>query len=252
MDNKKLVVVGDKFNEFAESKQTITLSQLEAIVKMPSKLFGGRQQLVPGLGCRLDHYQRIISSLDAEGVPTEHLDITSLQNFYDDTLIPNQFTHQALTHNILIGQAIKRATDQYELPLIIDERCVLMGDHQTGSHVQGMVITEAFRQTFIAITEEFYLSDNGGEKYFVINDMDIKFVNFLFPLPAQIHFELIHMDVNDFRTRMDVKIILEQSGQTCATMNTKFVVYPASYIRKKEKEMAGNVLSSYLTEQPIA
>jgi A-factor biosynthesis repeat. len=251
MNNKSLVVVGDKFNEFAESKQTITLSQLETIVKMPSKLFVGRQTLVAGLGCRLDHYHQIIAGLDENGLSSEHLDITSLRTFYDDNLTPNQFTHQKSTHNVLIGQAIRRSADRYELPFIIDERCVLMGDHQTGSHVQGMVITEAFRQTFIAITEEFYLADNGSEKYFVINDMNVEFMNFLFPLPAQIRFELINMDANDFRTRMEAKMILEQNGQICATMKTKFVVYPASYIRQKEKEMAGTVLSSYLTKQPV-
>lgn len=251
MNNKSFVVVGDKFNEFAESKQTITLSQLETIVKMPSKLFAGRKTLIAGQGCRQDHYHKIIADLDENGLSSEHLDITSLRKFYDDNLAPNQFTHQKSPHNVLLGQAIRRSADHYELPFIIDERCVLMGDHQTGSHVQGMVITEAFRQAFIAITEEFYLADNGSKKYFVINDMNVEFMNFLFPLPAQIHFELINMDANDFRTRMEAKMVLEQNGQICATMKTKFVVYPASYIRQKEKKLAETVLSSYLTKQSV-
>ncbi len=92
-----------------------------------------------------------------------------------------------MTDFFRIGVAEKVNENLFSLPLLIDERCELMTDHQTGQHIQGMILVEACRQTFIAVTEEFYMSDKVGQSYYVINDMNIKFSNFLFPLPAVIN-----------------------------------------------------------------
>ncbi|ETS33145.1 A-factor biosynthesis repeat protein [Photorhabdus khanii NC19] len=68
----------------------------------------------------------------------------------------------------MIGVAEKVNKNLFSLPLLIDERCELMADHQTGQHIQGMILIEACRQTFIAVTEEFYMSDKVGQSYYVI------------------------------------------------------------------------------------
>ncbi|MFW5402828.1 AfsA-related hotdog domain-containing protein, partial [Yersinia sp. 1252 StPb PI] len=91
----------------------------------------------------------------------------------------NSYTHKKEEHNILIGKAQKVDKDIYNLPLMIDERCELMGDHQSGKHLQGMLLVEAFRQTFIAVTEEFYPFLGDIKKYFVINSLNINFYNFV-------------------------------------------------------------------------
>lgn len=246
MNSNTLVVVGDKFQEFAEAENTITLSQLENIIQIPSKVFLNKQKLVPGLGCRRDLYSQFISLLEDDEIPA-HLDLEKFFLSFKNSVEPNKFTHQHSEHNILIGKAVRDGDSNFSVPFIIDERSTLMGDHQTGKHVQGMIITEAFRQTFIAISEEFYLVNDDVEKYFVINDMNIKFINFVFPLPASIRFELLDIDTNDFRSKFKVKMILEQNGTIAAIMDAQFVVYPDKYIRKKEKELADKGLSFYLS-----
>lgn len=242
---KKLVVVGDKFDEFAKLNGTITQTQLSMLTQIPAKIFSKKNYLVPGQGCKRDEVSRFVKDIEN----SEHLDMSSLISFYGCEVLPNKYTHQINIHNVLIGQAKQLNDTLFELPFILDERNMLMGDHQTGRHVQGMIITEAFRQTFIAITEEFYLNDdNNQDKYFVINGMNIQFENFLFPLPAQIYFELINIDKNNYRTKVKAKITINQANKVCATMNTDFAVYPVNDLSKKEAVLANEALNSYLTD----
>ena len=147
---KKLVVVGDKFGEFAKLNGTITQTQLSMLTQIPAKIFTKKNYLVPGQGCKRDEVSRFVKDIEN----SEHLDMSSLISFYGCEVLPNKYTHQINIHNVLIGQAKQLNDTLFELPFILDERNMLMGDHQTGRHVQGMIITEAFRQTFIARSEE--------------------------------------------------------------------------------------------------
>lgn len=121
-----------------------------------------------------------------------------------------------------------------------------MGDHQTGKHVQGMILVETCRQTFIAITEEFYLSEKLAPSYYVINDMNMNFSNFLFPLPAFVHYELLERDVNERRSRFKAMIRISQHTTLCASMTVSFTVYPANVISEKEATMADSLTQSLL------
>ena len=245
---KKLVVVGDKFEEFAKLNGTITQSQLSIMTQLPAKTFAKKSYLMPGLGCKSEEVIGFVEGMDN----SEHLDMTSLVSFYSQEIVPNKYTHQKNIHNVLIGKAKKLNEYLFELPFIIDERNMFMGDHQTGCHVQGMIITEAFRQTFIAITEEFYLDfENDQESYFIINSMNIEFEDFLFPLPAQIYFEPIDINKNSYRTKIQAKISIKQAEKVCAIMNCAFTVYPMNNILEKEKILANQVLNSYLTDSFI-
>lgn len=246
MESNALIVVGDKFAEFAKSQNIITLTQLNDIVKVPAKLFATVKRLAPGLGCRKDEYVKILESL--KNGELGHLNADELVSYHDEGEQPNLYTHQHSLHNVLIGKTKEIEKNLYELPIIIDDRHLLMGDHQTGCHVQGIIITEAFRQSFIAVTEEYILPKDGQDKYFVINGMNIEFFNFLFPLPARIEFELLDIDANEFRTKLTTKMTAKQFEQTCATMEAKFVVYPSEYISEKEKTLSRKVLISYLEE----
>ncbi|WP_392561754.1 AfsA-related hotdog domain-containing protein [Orbus sturtevantii] len=246
MKSGTLIVVGDKFEEFAQAEQTITLSQLESIIKIPSKVFSKKNNFVVGLGCRLDLYEQVINSVEAAN--TDHnFSLDALRKHHQNYFLANKNTHQKSEHNVLIGQAEKLDDNLYSLPFMIDERCTLMADHQTGRHVQGVLITEAFRQSFIAIAEEFYSPNKEINKYFVINEMNISFINFVFPLPATIYFELLNIDSNEFRTKLKARISLKQNNVLCATMESQFIVYPSEYISKKEAKLAEEVLSLYIT-----
>ncbi|MDP1217553.1 AfsA-related hotdog domain-containing protein, partial [Klebsiella pneumoniae] len=77
--------------------------------------------------------------------------------------------HKRKKANILITSPEKRDEDNYCARLILQDASELLCDHQTGQHIQGMVLIEAARQTIIATSEKFLLAEAGvamAEKYF--------------------------------------------------------------------------------------
>lgn len=84
----------------------------------------------------------------------------------------------------------KESQNEYSTDFTLNEKNEFMNDHQTGRHIQGMIIVEAFRQTFIAATEKFNLNNISEGKYYVINSMDIEYLNFAFPTPAKINYTI--------------------------------------------------------------
>jgi hypothetical protein len=238
MLSKKILVVGDKFKEFADNKYVLTISQLELLAKIPSKFIDSEHEVIPGQGIRQDLVKEIVTNhkRDPECYNNK-LNVYSLEKLVHEE--KNRYSHKNFEQNILIGQAekVEHQNNLYVLPLMIDERCEIMADHQTGQHIQGMLQIEACRQSFIAVTEEFIYEKMGG-RYYVINNMSISFFNFLFPLAALVHFELIEQDINERRGRFKAQIRVKQSEILCSTMEVSFSVYPSESIRAKEKDLA--------------
>ncbi|MDE9555328.1 hypothetical protein KKJ06_07715 [Xenorhabdus bovienii] len=237
--SKKVVVVGDKFNEFSNGKNVVTISQLELITQIPAHILNINTKFIAGQGVRDDYAGKVLDNMHRNKYHDNKIDLTDLQQL--TTTERNCHSHKKEKHNTLIGTAEKVSESLFALPLLIDERCELMGDHQTGKHIQGMILVEACRQTFIAITEEFYMPRKLEGSYYVINDMNINFSSFLFPLPAIINYELLEQDVNDRRSRFKAKIRISQHTTLCASMTVSFTVYPATVISEKEATMADSL-----------
>lgn len=242
--SKKVVVVGDKFNEFSNGRNVVTISQLELITQIPANIIETNTIFIAGQGVREDYAGKVLGNMHRNKHHDNKIDLTDLQKL--TTTERNCHSHKKDKYNTLIGTAERVNEDLFALPLLIDERCELMGDHQTGKHVQGMILVEACRQTFIAITEEFYMSEKSGQSYYVINDMNMNFSNFLFPLPAFVHYELLERDVNERRSRFKAMIRISQHTTLCASMAVSFTVYPATVISEKETTMAASLTQSML------
>lgn len=247
MSSKKIVVVGDKFNEFANGKDVLTISQLELLTQIPANIIDKEHEIIIGQGVRKDFASKVISNQARNAIHGNKLKIESLEKFVSDS--KNTHSHKRLEQNILIGTAerTEHNINLYAMPLLIDERCELMGDHQTGQHIQGMILVEASRQAFIAITEEFVYQKEAG-RYYVINSMTMNFSSFLFPLPALIHFEFMEQDINDYRGRFKAQIRITQHQTLCATMDVAFTVYPSTLISEKEKSLADDAMQAALLQ----
>jgi hypothetical protein len=242
--SKKIVVVGDKFSEFSNGKDVVTISQLELITQIPAHIIDTNSQFIVGQGVRDDYAEKVLDNQHRNRNHNNKLDLTELEKL--TATARNAYSHKKINHNTLIGAAEKVEDNLFALPLLIDERCELMADHQTGQHIQGMILVEACRQTFIAVTEEFYLPDSAGKSYYVINDMNIKFENFLFPLPAIVHYELVEQNVNERRARFKADIRVSQHTTLCASMSVSFTVYPAAVIGEKEAALATEMTHTLL------
>jgi HAD superfamily hydrolase (TIGR01490 family) len=134
--------------------------------------------------------------------------------------------------------------------LMVDERSELMGDHQTGQHLQGMILIEAMRQSFLAVTEAFHPLPSSNDTYFVINSMEFTFEKFLFPIPAEIHYFSLQADTQKQRARHSAEVRIIQCDQVCATAQLKFAVYPNQVISEKEADLAYSVTADFLRRTP--
>lgn len=248
MNCKKLVVVGDKFNEFANGKDVLTISQLELLTQIPANIIDKEHEIIIGQGVRKDFARKVISNQSRNAAHGNKLKMCSLEKLVNDK--KNAHCHKRLEQNVLIGSAeqTEHNSDLFAMSLLIDERCELMADHQTGQHIQGMLLVEASRQAFIAVTEEFIYKQETA-RYYVINSMAINFSSFLFPLPALVHFEYFEKDVNERRGRFRAQVRVTQHQTLCATMDVSFTVYPSGLISEKEKSLAETAMQAAIAQQ---
>lgn len=157
-------------------------------------------------------------------------------------------SHKHRDENVLISVPRRVDDSNFEADVLIDSRSELMLDHLTGLHVQGMVLTEACRQMFIATTEAHCMgADAPAKRYFVINEMNMRFLQFAFPLPATIRYQL--QDVQRPRAdRMSVVAEMEvwQNGRAVAAMGVKFGVFDDAYLGPREHQLAEQALAHSL------
>lgn len=229
MNNNKIIIVSEKFNNFANHPHVLTIKKF-----MNSKL--NNHNLIIGQGLT-DQHHLLLNDLLSEK--------SNIHNKLDSSIVKNRFTHKHKTKNILVGSTKKINDHLYHLPMIIDENCELMDDHQTGKHIQGMLLVEAFRQTFIAVTEEFFpLKIKDSHKaYYVINKMDIHFHRFAFPLPINIEYEIDNRELSNSGTaKFSANVRAIQNNKLCAEMIVNFSVYPNEFISIKENELSSQII----------
>jgi hypothetical protein len=244
MKSRSFFVVGETFHEFAKGKDVLTVNQLKALMRLPGRLLDMHNVLMLGQGAQTDEVLDILNAWEANPEAGRRFEVSDLRRVMDRA--PTEASHKHVPHNTLISAPVQTSADSFELELLLDERCELMGDHQTGQHVQGMLLVEAFRQSFLAVTDTFFPFGE-GKTYFVINTMHVEFQNFVFPLAAHIDYRIVSADVTGRRARYKTTMGLMQNGAQCASATMDFTVYPAEVIARKEAE-----LSVLVTEMMLA
>ena len=149
MDDRYFFVVGDQFQEFANGKDVLTLKQLDALFGLPCHLMNSRNVLLLGQGVRQEQVLPLLQAHDSDSERSARFIISDLMRIEDRA--GSNISHKRISHNTLIGVPRQLSESEFNISLNIDERCELMGDHQTGQHIQGMLLVEAFRQSFLAV-----------------------------------------------------------------------------------------------------
>jgi hypothetical protein len=98
--------------------------------------------------------------------------------------------HKRRPENVLLAGLEKAGDNLFRASLRICDRQEMVLDHPTGSHVTGMVITEAVRQISLAVGERYLLTPSGRAGRFILNSLRTTFHRFLLPLPARLEFRL--------------------------------------------------------------
>lgn len=154
-------------------------------------------------------------------------------------------THKHKKENVLITSPEKLEEDHFVMKLVVDEKGELLQDHLTGFHIQGMVLIEAARQAFLAVTEKYFFPyDLPSSHYVVINRMDTRYQSFVFAVDSDIHYRITNKSIRPERSTFTAAISFHQNGTSCTTVDVEFSVFEASKLASKERKMAVRAIAS--------
>lgn len=239
--NNVLMIVGDKFATFGTIEGVVTVSQL-------AKRLEGRDQSV-------DIPHRVIVG---QGVSESWILYLKARAQTNDIAIRfigeedvvgrtgRSFAHKHNRSNILITDPLPVDDQVYRMKMCIDDDCEVMSDHTTGYHIQGMLLIEAARQAFLAVTE-WYLLPSNKSYYFVINNFDVAYKKFAFPVSTVIDFKILTSDVsrND-RVSVTAIINFAQGGESVCEVNVGYTAILSEKLQKREESMANDAVASCL------
>ncbi len=248
MRERIVLVVSDKFAGFAAGKDVVTYSQLRQWLSGEAQpLMGhGRMVLVPGQGLGDDMVAEILE-LATRSADRGRYDFGPWQQ--RPRRADGRLSHKRDPRNTLISDPRRVAEDVYEMDLMIDERGELMLDHQSGQHVQGMILIEAARQGPMAVTEAFFLPQDGRKFAFVFNEMNIRYNRFAFPLDARLRYTIREKEIRGTkRFRFVGDIAIEQCGVQAASFSFVFSVLEEAPVSRQEGALAIEALQGGLAE----
>lgn len=246
MFERLLLVVGNKFAAFATGADVVTLNQACDLIDMPQVGGSGHARIVllPGQGLGDKAVAELMDRVFRSPYG-RHFDVEALRR--RPARASRRLSHKHRPENTLISEPRKVAEDLFEMDLLIDEDGELMCDHQTGQHVQGMVLFEAARQSIMAVAEAFFLPGDGAGYAFVTNEMSSRYSRFAFPVDARVRYAIREKEVaNGRRMRFVADITIEQCGLEAASFHTDVTVFEQARISRMEGAMARDTLSQHL------
>lgn len=247
MLEKALLIVSDKFHNFAIHKNVITKSELYHLLNADNVALTETQKtrLIPGQGFSRAAISDILNL--AETAKNAHLFDFSL--WYR---LPNRaskkLTHKHKPQNILVSVPIRQSDNQFNMNILIDEDCEMMHDHQTGLHVQGMLLLEASRQGYLAIFEKFFFDSKKEDKYFIFNSLHVNYNRFAFPLPATLAVSIRELSIDNPKKQhaiMDMEIL--QCGSSSASFSLDMTMMANKRIISMESKLANQSLDEHIS-----
>lgn len=246
MHSRILLVIGDKFASYVQGKDAVTLSQLRGLLSLSLPLPNqGVTLLVPGQGLS-DESIKLLLEEAARSPNVAFFDFSLWHTL--PKRAPKAISHKHIPANTLISEPRQTAVDEFELHFLIDEDCELMNDHQSGQHVQGMILIEAARQAIVAVTESFLLPKNGTEYAFVLNSLSVSYSHYTFPVGAVLRCNILEkITDNPRRLSFSAEIDVEQCGQVVSKFTLAIGAMEKSRISKGENMQALKTQANYLS-----
>lgn len=237
MNPATVLVVGDEFAEFAELNGAISASAFAHQLDGASLGEELPRHVLVGQGVSEGWLQYL-----RQRVADRCLDIEFHNTRQVEQRTGRRFAHKRSRKNILITDPVQAGPNHFHCLLAIDDDCEIMSDHTTGCHLQGMLLIEAARQTFLAVTER-YLLDNSVPHCFVINGMDVSYRKFAFPIATDIRFDIAELD-RSRQDRLSVKAVVSvlQAGDCVCEVSVDYSAVQRERLMLRERQMAQQVL----------
>ncbi|MBJ6760425.1 hypothetical protein JGU66_06595 [Myxococcaceae bacterium JPH2] len=228
-----LHVVGDKFVAFAgENPGVMTVSHLERLLE--KNAIERPLALIVGQGVSLERLAVLEERLQRSAAH----DRVSIQEARIRDRCSGKYTHKHFDRNTIITTPQKDdAANLYRSYLVLDDDCAEMSDHVTGHHLQGVVFFEASRQMLLAATERFWLKQLGRPYYFVLNEYNITYHTFGFPLPTDITMKVVEERGDSRQTGavfLDIKVEFFQVGVCITEVFVKYAAFDKALLSARE------------------
>ncbi|MFC6013551.1 AfsA-related hotdog domain-containing protein [Nocardia lasii] len=236
------VVVADRFLGITADERVHTVSGLVALLR------GGRftgSELVVHLGQGLTrHDLDYLEHVAAVHAPQARVRVLG------EVAEParRHHVHKYQHSNVLLADLTRTDENVFRAELRLDSDNELLLDHQTGEHVQGIVVIEAVRQLFLAAFELEYGVRSPQEHFYLVwNNVDLRFTSFLFPLPATLHAQLTPVSVEDpGKLEFVIETEVRQFGKSVARSRIEFAALPNERIAQIERAKAAKAVTAYL------
>ncbi len=162
--------------------------------------------------------------------------------------------HKHDPRNVLVADFAHSGQDEFEASLRLHNDNELVLDHQSGPHLQGMVLVEAARQMFLAVCELSYLLRWPGRTFsFLLTNVDTRFERPVFPLPIRMHLTAHRADTDDVnRMWFTVETRFMQGGHEAAATTVACAVRPVERFRQVEIRTAEAAIAALPGVRPLA
>jgi hypothetical protein len=237
-----LFVVGDRFRGFVHDDRVTTVSALcTAVAAGAYDELEGSLLLCRGQGVSPFDRAYVEATIDRRGLQAKLRFAGS-----EPTVAPRDVAHKQRLENVLLADMRRTGVRTFRADLRVHADNELLLDHQTGEHIQGMIVVEAARQMFLAAFEVGYRHRWPLHNFYVVwNSVQLAFESFLFPLPAEVVCELSEVDVESPESlRFDMSVELHQLGRRVASGTIGFTSFEYARIASIERHKAGKALGA--------
>lgn len=248
MLHKTLLIVSDKFHNFATRKDVITISELYNLLSSKNIEISHSKKitLIPGQGFGEAQINNILNlAITAKNATA--FDFSLWRNI--PKRASKELTHKHQVENILVAEPKRHSDSVFTMEVLIDENCEMMRDHQTGLHIQGMLLVEAARQAYLATMEKFYIQNRDEKNYFIFNELNVGYNKFSFPFPSSIRLTNEKADFSTIKRQHTMtKIELMQCGEVSASVFMDVTIMPDKRVSTMENRFANQLLDNYISQ----
>lgn len=226
-------LVGDQFTGMAAVAGVQTMGQFISDLRQGAQV---PRTIVLGQGMQEYELEYLYAALVRKGTDPHEV----MHPAPKDRRVPRYLVHKHREQNVLLADLHKTKDQRFQASIRLHGDNELLLDHQTGQHVQGMVVTEAMRQMFIAVFEFEYGARHSDRRYYVVwNSISLKFNSFLFPLPAEITCQILEQEISDpARMVFRVSMAIDQMSSNAAHAEIEFAAVDDNRIKRSEMRRA--------------
>jgi hypothetical protein len=241
MTKDVVYIVGDKFQQFANKPNVMTITELERLASCAAigKLSDCEFRI--GQGVALSRLTRIREKMKRNFGSLQGDFLAQQQSLVKEEL---RWVHKHKVENNMLSQIVKLTDDRYVCQLLLDNDSVLLSDHITGEHLQGMVLQEAARQMMLATTERFCIAkEHQGKMYFVLNELSTCFHAFTFPLSVEMELRFVDKVAKPKGgLKANIVVSFSQNGALVTEVLIQYAVYQKAFLILKERNLSAEAL----------